>query len=88
MFVHILKNCPEKGVNSRSIMLATEISHDVLSLTIASFRRLNMTENGFLGSLQIDTHTYGGGRIPCLAQSVCVLCMVEVYGIFVFNFTI
>ena len=40
-------------------------------------------ENGFLGSLQIDTHTYGeGGGLPCLAHSVCELCMVEVYGIF------
>ena len=49
MFVHILKNCPEKGVNSRSIMLATEISHDVLSLTIASFRRLNIWKMVSLG---------------------------------------
>ena len=37
-------------------------------------------ENGFLGSLQIDTHTYRGRGT--LAHSVCVLCMVEVYGIF------
>ena len=42
-------------------------------------------ENGFPGSLQIDTHAYVGGvggKLPCLAHLVCVLCMVEVYGIF------
>ena len=51
MFVHILKNCPEKGVKSRSIMLATEISHDVLSLTIivALFDRLNIWKMVSLG---------------------------------------
>ena len=39
-------------------------------------------ENGFPGSLQIDTHTYRGRGTSMLAHSVRVLCMVEVYGIF------
>ena len=72
MFVHILKNCPEKGVNSRSIMLATEISHDVLSLTIASFRRLNIWKMVSLGVYRW-THTLtGGGEFHVwLSRYVC-----------------
>ena len=79
--MHILKNCPEKWVNSRSIMLATEISPDVLSLTIALFLRLNIWKMVPLGVYRW-THAWGGGGLPCLAHLVCVLCMVEVYGIF------
>ena len=59
MFVHILKNCPEKWVNSRS-MLATEISPDVLSLTIALFLRLNIWKMVPLGVYRW-THTLGEG---------------------------
>ena len=58
--MHILKNCPEKWVNSRSIMLATEISPDVLSLTIALFLCLNIWKMVPLGVYRW-THTLGGG---------------------------
>ena len=58
--MHILKNCPEKWVNSRSIMLETEISPDVLSLTIALFLRLNIWKMVPLGVYRW-THTLGGG---------------------------
>ena len=53
--MHILKNCPEKWVNSRSIMLATEIS-----LTIALFLCLNIWKMVPLGVYRW-THTLGGG---------------------------
>ena len=63
-------------------MLATEISPDVLSLTTALFLRRNIWKMVPLGVYRW-THTLeGGGGLPCLAHSVCVLSMVEVYGIF------
>ena len=61
MFVHILKNCLEKGVNSRSIMLATEISHDVLSLTILHCFVASIYGKWFPWEFT-DKHTLTGGR--------------------------
>ena len=74
---------PWKGgkqlVNSRSITLATEISHDVLSLTIivndktmqllqnnaiiALFRRLNIWKMVSLEFTERHTHLRGGGGL-------------------------
>ena len=52
-FGHILKNCPEKWVNNRSIMYTTEISPDVLTicklLTIVLFLRLHISKMVPLG---------------------------------------
>ena len=56
MFGHILKNCPEKWVSSRSITYTTEISPDVLTLlTIALFLRLHISKMVLLGVYRL-TH--------------------------------